>query len=147
MPLPLQTAHPAVEFSWRAHPAGERVGPAVLGGVGVLGLAASVYVFSGSPAWGAFALVVLTLALNRFFFPSRFEIDGQGITARFPLSTRRLRWDEVRRFVSDRHGGFLSPRPSRSRLDPWRGMHILFGSERQAVVERIRLHLPGEGAR
>lgn len=144
--MPLQTAHPAVDFSWRAHPAAERVGPAALGGVGVLGLAGSVYAFSGSPAWGAFALLVLTMALNRFYFPSRYDIDQEGISARSLLGTKRLRWDEVRRFVTDRHGGYLSQRPARTWLDPWRGMHILFGTQRDAAVERIRAHLHRDGS-
>ena len=144
--MPLQTAHPAVEFSWRAHPAVERVGPAVLGGVGVLGLAGSVYAFSGSPAWGVFALLVLTMALNRFYFPSRYDIDREGISARSLLGTKRLRWEEVQRFVTDRHGGYLSPRRARSWLDPWRGMHLLFGGQREAAVQRIRARLRQERA-
>src|SRR5262245_62097754 len=143
MPLP-QTAHPAPEFSWRAHPAGERVGPAVLGAVLMLGIAAAVYAGTGSPAWGALALLVLTATLHRFYCPSRFATDPQGITARTLLATRRLRWDQVRRFVTDRNGGYLSPRPARSWLDPWRGLHVLFGAQRQSVVERIRAHLPRE---
>ncbi len=146
MPLPPQTAHPAAEYSWRAHPAAERVGAALLGGAAVLGLAGCVYVLSGSPMWSAFSLLVLTMALNRFYFPSRYDIDGQGISARSLLGTKRLRWEDVRRFVTDRHGGYLSPRAARSWLDPWRGMHILFGPQRDAAVERIRAHLHREGA-
>jgi hypothetical protein len=145
MPLPPQTAHPAAEFTWRAHPALERRVPAALGAVLVLGVAGAVYASSGSPGWGALALLVLTAALRRFYFPSRFDIDQQGITARFPLATRRLRWSDVRRFVTDRHGGYLSPRPGRSRLDAYRGLHILFGAQREAVVQRIRAHLHREG--
>jgi hypothetical protein len=144
-PLTLQTAHPAAEFSWRAHPAAERSGHAALGAAVILGLAGCAYALTGSAAWGALAVVVLAASLSRFYFPSRYEIDEAGITARSLLSTRRLRWENVRRFVTDRHGGYLSPRAARSVLDPWRGMHVLFGAQRDAVVERIRAHLRREG--
>ena len=144
-PQPSQTTYPAAEFTWRAHPAGERPRPAVLGAALALGVAGAVYAFSDSMVWGAFALALLAAALNRFYFPSRFDIDAQGITARFPLVTRRLRWADVQRFVADEHGGYLSPRARRSRLDAYGGLHVLFGNDRAAVVQRIRAHLRRDG--
>ena len=87
----------------------------------------------------------LVVALNRFFFPSRFRIDPEGITARFPFQTQRLRWAEIRRFVVDEHGGYLSTRSKLSRLDAYRGLHILFGRHRQAVIDSIRTHLTKGG--
>ena len=91
------------------------------------------------------AAIVLVAALNRFYFRSRFEMDSTGITARFPLRTQRVRWSDTRRFVVDAHGGYLSSRSKQSRLDAWQGMHILFGLQRTAVIERIQAHL-GEGS-
>ena len=131
------------EFSWCAHPARERTGPAVAGLVIVAAFAAAVWVAFGSVTWAVFSAAVLVAALNRFYFRSRFEIDADGITARFPLRTKRFRWAEVRRFVVDANGGFLSPRAKRGRLDAWQGLHVLFGSQRDAVIERIRAHLAG----
>ncbi len=126
-----------VEFSWQAHPAVERTGRALLGAVIVLGIVASIWVSFQSVGWCILAVVVLVLSLNRFYFSSRFDIDAEGITARFPLGTRRCLWADVRRFVTDQNGGFLSTRR--------RGMHVLFGRERKAVVQHIQAHLT-EGA-
>jgi len=122
-----------VEFSWQAHPAVERTGRALLGAVIVLGIVASIWVSFQSVGWCILAVVVLVLSLNRFYFRSRFDIDAEGITARFPLGTRRCLWTDVRRFVTDQNGGFLSTRR--------RGMHVLFGRERKAVVQHIQAHL------
>ncbi len=130
-----------VEFSWQAHPASERPGPAILGAVTVLGVAAAASLSGGSWAWGMLALVVLLGTLNRFYFRSRFRIDAGGITARFPLGTRRFEWRLVHRFVVDAHGGYLSTRTKRSWLDAYRGLHVLFGDQRETVIERIRTHL------
>ncbi len=131
------------EFSWCAHPARERTGPAVLGLAIVVAVAAAVWVAAGSVAWAVFSAVVLVFALNRFFFRSRFEIDADGITALFPLRKQRVRWADTRRFVVDDNGGYLSSRVKRSRLDAWQGLHVLFGRRREAVITRIRAHIAG----
>ncbi len=140
-----QNLQPAAAFTWYAHPAGERTGPAVLGLVIVAALAAAVWTMVHSIAWTVVSAIVLVAALNRFYFRSRFEIDSDGIIARYPLRTQRLRWSDARRFVVDAHGGYLSSHSKRSRLDAWQGLHILFGRQRAAVIERIRAHL-GEGS-
>ncbi len=131
------------QFSWTAHPARERIGPAIVGLVIVVAFAAAVWVASGSVTWAVFSVVILVGALNRFYFRSRFDIDADGITARFPLRTKRFRWADVRRFVVDDNGGFLSPSAKRTRLDAWQGLHVLFGSQRDPVIEHIRSHLAG----
>ena len=131
------------QFSWCAHPARERTGAAVAGLVTVAAFAGVVWVAFGSAAWAVFSAIVLIATLNRFYFRSRFAIDADGITARFPLRTRRFLWADTRRFVVDDNGGFLSPRAKRTRLDAWTGLHVLFGSQRDAVIERIRAHLAG----
>ena len=131
------------QFSWCAHPAWERLGPAIAGLVIVAAFAAAVWVAFGSVAWAAFSAIVLVATLNRFYFRSHFDIDADGITARFPLRTKRCRWSDVRRFVVDANGGFLSPRAKQTRLDAWQGLHILFGSDREPVIERIRSHVAG----
>ena len=133
------------EFSWQAHPLRERAGRALVGVLAVAALAAAAGQLMQNVWWSALAIAFLLLMLNRFFFPSRFVIDDEGITASYPLKRLRLRWIDLRRFVHDRYGAFLSTRARRSWLDGYRGMHILFGDQREAVIGRIRAHLP-EGA-
>ena len=136
-----ENPQPDAAFTWHAHPASERTGPAVLSLVIVAALAAAVWTMVHSIAWAVVAAIVLVASLNRFYFRSRFEMDSTGITARFPLRTQRLRWSDTRRFVVADHGGYLSSRSKRSRLDAWQGLHILFGLQRTAVIERIQAHL------
>ena len=135
------------EFTWQAHPARERIGAAALG-LSVIGaIAGAVGLSFQSPVWAAAACLVLLAALSRFFFPSRFLIDADGITARYLLGTQQIRWRDIRRFVQDDRGGYISTRAKRSWLDAYRGMHILFGADREAVIERIRARLAdGVGA-
>ncbi len=140
-----QNLHPAAAFTWHAHPAGERTGPAVLGLVIVAALAAAVWATVHSVTGAVVSAIVLVVSLNRFYFRSHFEIDSDGIIARYPLRTQRLRWSDTRRFVVGHYGGFLSGRSKPSRLDAWQGLHILFGRQRATVIDRIQAHL-GEGS-
>lgn len=127
-------------FNWRAHPARERGGRTALA-VLLIGALAAVIGFQFGWLWAAGAAALLLLSLNRFFLASRFTIDEQGITARYPLRRQRLRWRDVRRFVSDQNGGYLSTRAQPSWIDAYRGMHLLFGAQREAVIQRIRGHI------
>jgi hypothetical protein len=131
--------------TWSVHPARERPVPAALAGAAILTLALLCARLGEHPLWGLLALICLFVALNRFFLPSRFTIAPAGLTARHPLRRRHLRWQEVRRFVHDRRGGYLSTRAHPSRLDAFTGIHLLFpvrdGVLRRVLVARIRAHV------
>ena len=127
----------AIEYSWRAHPARTQVRRAGAAVLVIIAFAALLGAACGSVLVGVISAVVLVAALNRFFFPSRFEIDAEGITARYPLRTQRLAWISTRRFLHDAYGGYLSTRTRQSRLDAFSGMHLVFGADRSEAVEQI----------
>ncbi len=131
-------------LDWRAHPAKERTRAAFVAAVVIIAVAVAVYFSLRSVIWSLVAMAAMTLSLNHFFFPSRFTIDSEGITARYLFRSQRYSWQNVRRFFHDDRGGYLSTRSRPSRLDAYRGMHIQFGGHREAVVKKIRECL-GEG--
>jgi hypothetical protein len=137
---------PSPSFSWSAHPARERRAHAAGSLFAIAALAVAAWQFGQHPGWALIAVLVLILALNRFFFPSRFIVDGEGITAHYPMRRRRCRWQDLRRFVHDDRGGYLSTRALPSRLDAFRGLHVLFGAERARVVAEIRRHMVAQEA-
>ena len=128
-------------YKWSAHPARERAVAALAASIAVLGFGALIGIASGAVGWGVVSVAVLLASLNRFFLPSRFSIDDDGITARYPLRSQRFRWGEIRRFIVDNRGGYLSTRARRSRFDAFSGMHVLFGPDRRSVIEHIRAQL------
>lgn len=129
---------------WTAHPARQRPEQAVL----ALGLVAvfsiAVLLSAQSVLWACFAAALLLVALNRFFLPSRFVLDAEGITARYPLRTASRRWADLRRFHVDEYGGYLSTHAQPSRLDAYRGIHLLFDEQRETIVREIARRLPEE---
>jgi hypothetical protein len=124
-------------FTWTAHPAAERPGMALVA-CAVIALLAAAAWWSFGWMWAVVSALVLVLSLNRFFFASRFVVDDDSITARYLFRSQRLLWKEVRRFVSDARGGYLSTRAVASRLDAYRGLHVIFGADRATVVELIK---------
>jgi len=144
-PTPMSTNAPAPSpdpsaeaFTWRAHPAREHVGRTFGALLVMAALAVAVAFTAQSAIWGVGSFVLLILFLNRYFLPSRFEMDAEGITARFPLVRRRLEWRDVHQVVTGRLGAWLSPRRRPSFYDP-RGVQVLYGPERDAVVSRMRV--------
>jgi hypothetical protein len=138
-------AEPARPSSWRVHPAAER--PLAAGGAAavILAAAAGAHLFMGHAVWSwvaaGLAALLLTASLQRFFFPGRFELDERGITARWLMSSQFIPWSEVRRFVRDERGAFLSRRLRPSRLDGLgrHGMHILLPRDPEARAPIVAL--------
>ncbi len=129
------------ELSWKAHPFRERLLAGTLTSLLILALGAAIYVSTGSLAWSILAVVVLVLALNHFYFPSRFVIDRDGISARYLLSRKHYRWSSVRRFLWDRRGVYLSTRGKGSWLDAYSGLTVLFGPNQAEIMKLIRRHM------
>ncbi|MCH7703497.1 MAG: PH domain-containing protein [Planctomycetes bacterium] len=124
-------------YEWSVHPARERAWQTAFG-IGVIA-AFGFVVFREvrSAVWVLGAVVAMVIALNRFFFPSRYRIDAEGVTARYPFATRSCRWELIRRIDFGERGAMLSPFDRPSPLDRRRGIVIDFG--RHAVEVRLRL--------
>ncbi len=125
-------------MTWRACPAATHPRRAIVAVAGILGIAAMLWTIGPLASIGGAILMVVML--NVFFLTSRFTIDEEGITARYPLRRLHLRWSDVRRCFVDSDGGFLSRRHRPSRWD--RGMNLYFSDRRDEVVAAIYDHLP-----
>ncbi len=143
-PADQQTALQGACLTWAAHPARQHPMAAVFAVVAIGALALGCGMLM-NVWWGLAAFVVMILPLSRFFFPSRFSMDEEGVTAQYRFASQRYAWSEIRRHCCDAHGVYLSTRSRRSRLDGFRGMHILFGSSREEVLRGIRAFLADKG--
>ncbi len=103
----------------------------------ITAIAILVYLLSNTLFWSTFSALVLIIALQRFFFPSRFKIDSMGITAQYFIGKKNFGWRYIRRFNYDENGGYLSTRKIPTRLDAYRGMHLYFNEDRTEIIKRI----------
>lgn len=140
--LPMTMLHDqhSESFAWSAHPARERPVAASIAVVVILALGAAAS-FTFGWMWGGVSVVVLVLSLNRFFLPSRFVMTDRGIVAHYPLCRVERQWQDIRRFLHDATGGYLSTRSRATRMDAFSGMHVLFGRNREEIIAQIRQHL------
>lgn len=82
-------------------------------------------------------MLFLLLMLNRFYLPSRYRLDEHGIAVRYPIGSRSIRWQELRRFPHDQTGGYLSTR-ERSGMFDSRGISVLFANRAEEIIPRIK---------
>ena len=113
--------------------------------VGLIAASSTVAVI-GFEHWlyGVFSLVVLILSLSRYFFPTYYTLDGEGIVSAHLGLSRRRRWLEFQRVDEHRDGVFLGPFLRPSRLDSFRGILLRFHQNREEVVYFVRRHVSGQ---
>lgn len=142
-----QAAHSAEVngISWTVHPARERIVAAVFA-VGVIVAVAWLSATLMNEAWWAlFAAVVMFAALRRFFLPSTFRVDERGVSAVCGGVRQFYDWADIRRFLHDTGGAYVSTRTRSSPLDLFRGIHLSFTDNAEAAVARIELGLRSKG--
>ncbi len=128
-------------ISWKVHPARERLGAAILASL-VIGAAAWLaFDLMEDVWWGVFAAGVLIVSLSRFYFPSKYIADGEGITVQGLWQRRRYRWSEFRRLAYDRRGVLLSRRAKPSIADPFQSVQVLLGQEPNQTIAYLRAQL------
>ena len=104
----------------------------------VAGLAVGVFSSFGGIGYGLLTLVVLLGALSRYWLPTRYRLDCEGMRNRH-LGRQRLRcWDEFTRLDVHRDGVFLSPFVRPSRLDAFRGCFLRCYGNRDEVIDFAR---------
>ncbi|MEE2874680.1 MAG: hypothetical protein VX893_17430 [Candidatus Latescibacterota bacterium] len=130
---------------WQVHPLRWEppVKSALLAGL-ILASAASAAIGFEHWLYGAFSLIVLVIALSRYFFPTLYALNGEGfVSAHLGLSRRRS-WAEFQRVDEHRDGVFLGPFTRSGRLDSFRGVFLRFHQNRDEVVYFVRHYVPGQ---
>ncbi len=122
------------QLKWRAHPARSRPMAAIATLCVVVAIAVLCAFAGGNFWWGVGGGLIMILALNRFFFPSRFSIDEEEITASYLLRTDRIQFKHIRRIARDDRCIYFSTRSVATRWDAFRGVHALFGDHREEVL-------------
>lgn len=129
-------------FAWSVHPARERPGRTVLVSLVILLVGRFVQVETGLLVAGVGAMLVLILVLQRFFFPSRYRIDTKGLSEAGVWGCRQVRWVDVCLAEIGAHGAWISELPKRHWREGRRGVHVLFGRQRERVIAALAEHLP-----
>jgi hypothetical protein len=135
--------HAPSSLNWTAHPLRQEplFKSALLIAI-IAGVVAMVVDAFGHALYGLVSLMVLTLSLARYFFPTRYALDEEGCQVQALLGfVRRYPWTQFRRADVHREGIFLSPFARPSRLDTFRGTFLKFHQNRDEVLYFVRRHV------
>ena len=94
--------------------------------------------------YGVFSLGALTASLSRYFFPTCYVLDGEGVSSEHLGFKQRRPWAEFRRADEHRDGIFLRPSARPGRLDSFRGVFLRFNKNREDVARFVRCHVPSQ---
>ncbi|MDG2093706.1 MAG: hypothetical protein P8J89_00350 [Phycisphaerales bacterium] len=135
------TRHQGDALEWTAHPLREQPLRAVMASVVVLAcgwlVSLAVPNVLGGVLAGAGSILFLFFMLNRFYLPTTYRLDENGIAVRYPIGTRSIRWQDLQRFPHDASGGYLSTRQRGGMFDS-RGISVLFAGRGEEIIPRIK---------
>jgi hypothetical protein len=131
----------AEALRYRSHPLRDDYPRSVALVAIVAGISVAVGVSFEAAGWAAFSALVLGISLARYFAPTDYTLDGEGVRARFLGRERRRPWSEVRGVYPHRDGVHLSPFARPSPLDPFRGIYLRFAGNRDAVLAICERHV------
>jgi len=99
---------------------------------------ALVHATTGSAAFTGLALVILFASLAKFYFPTRYVLDNEGVTVKTTTQTLKKPWSQYRSSYSDKNGLLLSPFAEPSRLENFRGLYLIFANNKDEVTAFVR---------
>jgi hypothetical protein len=139
---PAETAIAPV-YEWTAHPVKRRPQDAMLVAMAVMFSAYAVLVSLESAFLAALAAVILLVAVTPFLAPTRYRIDGEGISERRLGRHKQRAWADLRRLQIGPGAALVSPFARRSWMDRYRGILLyLDGADRERVVTMLRERIP-----
>lgn len=123
------------ELRWMAWPARQRPLAAVVLVAGAVVLGVLIVQGTRDVVLGVAAPLFVLASLGSFLLPTEYRLTKDAVEVR-SLGVARVRpWRELRRFEDDgREWILLSPFESRSWLDPYRGVRLLCGGNRDRIL-------------
>lgn len=94
-----------------------------------------------SAGFGIIASALLFFSLSKFFFPTRYRLDENGVTVKSTTQTFTRPWKQFRSYYVDPNGVLLSPFAVPSRLENFRGLYVTFKDNKDEVVAYVKAHI------
>lgn len=142
MCLMTDSGGPSPELRWRCHPSRRSVMRTVLVLSFLLGLLFFISWYTGSAGLGVIFTVLMFFSLSAYFFPTWYTLTDGGISVHTLVTKMKRPWSVYRSHWPDRNGVLLSPFPSRSRLENFRGIFIRYEGNRDEVLAFVKRYVP-----
>ncbi len=128
-----------VEMQWKVCPAKIYPQKALFGWVLIIVL--GLMISTTSILLGICLTGVLIATQATFLFHSTFTITNEGLVAKYPFRKKQYKWEQVRRVAFMKDVCYMFSRKKPSNLDGWTGIAVLYGDNRDIVIEKIKSYL------
>jgi hypothetical protein len=125
-------------LSWSTHPAKSRPLVTALVIAFLVVLAVLVYLLTYSAVFTVIAALVLYGSLTQYFTNTTYEFTDTKVRVKYVVNKIEKDWAQYRSYYVDKNGVLLSPFPSPSRLENFRGLFIRFAGNKDQVLEIVR---------
>lgn len=130
-------------LEWSVFPFKENVRRSVLVIVVILAVGAIVYVAFREPFLTLLSMAILVASLFSYFTRTTYRLDDREVVIKSSVGKTAKRWSYFKRYYPDRKGITLSPFETKTRLEPFRSIRLLYGSEKDEVVAFVAKKLDG----
>ena len=81
---------------------------------------------------------MLFASVAKFYFPTYFTLTEDEAIVKSSTQTIKRKWSEFRSYYPDKNGVLLSPFIDKSRLENFRGIYLIFGTNADDVMAIIK---------
>lgn len=138
----INSSSPDGFLTWRVWSARRRPVAATAAAVFVVALAVGVHFSFDSPMYPVLTVLVLSSALCPYYLPTRFTLDGEGITINSLLGCRKKLWSRLAAYFPNGDDGVLvGLLPRGNLLSATRGIYLAYKDNREVVLAYLAQHL------
>jgi hypothetical protein len=130
------TTGPILE--WTVHPVLRQPWVSVAVSAFVIVVVILVHSWMQSHVFTLLAMLIMLGSLAKFYFPTRYKMDGKGVTVKTTTQTLVKEWKLYRSCYPDKKGILLSPFATPTRLENFRGLYIMFERNNDEVTAFVR---------
>ena len=130
-------------LEWSVFPFVEDVRRSALVVLVIAAVAAVVYLAFRDVFLTLLSAAILVASLFSFFTRTTYRLDDEEVVIKSSVGRNAKRWSYFKRYYPDGKGITLSPFERKTRLEPFRSVRLLYGSEKDEVVAFVAKKLDG----
>lgn len=138
-----EDAHGGEVLEWSVFPFKENSRRSVLVVVVIVAVGAIVYLAFRDPFLVLLSVAILMASLFSYFTRTTYRLDDEEVVIKSSVGKTAKRWSYFKRYYPDKKGITLSPFETKTRLEPFRSIRLLYGSEKDEVVAFVAKKLDG----
>jgi hypothetical protein len=123
---------------WVSHPAKARKAVTTVVIIFLLAVYILVFEMTHSMLMVVLAILLFTMSLSTYFFPTRYEITAEKVTIRYLFTNVQKDLSSFRTYFADKNGVLLSPFMGPSRLENFRGLYLRYHQNKDEVDAFIK---------